>query len=214
MYQLYLTKWGGVDPETGLAQYWAKGDDGVEYLTDNATDAFNTNRVSTGNLMPKAYGGFGTTLYAYGVDFSMQFAYQFGGKIMDYTYMDFMNCGYKDDLGGAMHKDLYNAWTPDNRYTDVPRMDYNNQYSNYMYCDRWLVSSNYLSLTNITLGYTFKKDWVEKLGLTELRIYGAAENVALWTKRKGLDPRQGFVNSRNATYSPARVISGGIRVSF
>lgn len=80
--------------------------------------------------------------------------------------------------------------------------------------DRFLISSNYLSLNNITLGYTFPKAWTSKLGLSELRIYGAAENVALWSKRKGLDPRQGFLSSRNATYSPYRSISGGLRVSF
>jgi len=77
-----------------------------------------------------------------------------------------------------------------------------------------LISSNYLSLNNITLGYTFKKDWVKKLGLQELRIYGAAENVALWSARKGLDPRQSFTASENSTYSPSRTISGGIRVAF
>ena len=52
------------------------------------------------------------------------------------------------------------------------------------------------------------------LRLKGLRIYCSAENVALWSKRKGLDPRQGFVSSENATYSPIRAISGGVKVSF
>ena len=114
-----------------------------------------------------------------------------------------------------MHKDLLNAWTPTNTNTDVPRLATNDQYTVYTAAvDRWLVSSNYLALNNITIGYTFKRDWVKKLGLSELRIYGAAENVALWSARKGLDPRQSYLSSINATYSPSRTISGGIRVSF
>ena len=76
------------------------------------------------------------------------------------------------------------------------------------------LSSNYLSLNNLTLGYTFPSKWTAKLGLSSLRIYGQAENVALWSKRKGLDPRQGFLSSENYTYSPIRTLSGGIRVSF
>lgn len=215
MYQLYVTKYAGVDPTTGLALYWAKDANGNEYATTSGTQAYNTNRVSTGNLMPKAYGGFGTDLHAYGFDFSISFAYQFGGKIIDQTYCQLMYGGATAYIGQAMHKDLLNAWTPTNTNTDVPRLATNDQYTTYTAaCDRWLISSNYLSLNNITLGYTFKKDWVKKLGLQELRIYGAAENVALWSARKGLDPRQSFTASENSTYSPSRTISGGIRVAF
>ncbi len=215
MYQLYMVKYAGVNPDNGEAQYWALDENGVEYKTASATDAYITNRVGSGNLMPKGYGGFGTSVKAYGFDFSIQFAYQFGGRLLDYTYYDFMHCGKTRSLGMAMHKDLLNAWTPDNRDTDVPRMDTGDQFAQgYAATDRWLISSNFLSLNNITLGYSFKKNLIEKLGLEELRIYGAAENVALWSKRKGLDPRQSYVSSENSTYSPARVISGGLRITF
>ncbi|MCM1338006.1 MAG: SusC/RagA family TonB-linked outer membrane protein, partial [Candidatus Amulumruptor caecigallinarius] len=214
MYQLYLVKYAGVDPTTGMALYWDKDDAGNEFVTTSATDAYNHNRQSTGNLMPKGYGGFGTTVRAYGFDLSVSFAYQFGGKIMDYSYQALMYGGNTQSLGHAFHTDLLRAWTPENPYTDVPRLSTEDQYTNYSTCDRWLVSSNYLSLNNITLGYNFKKDWVNKIGLSELRIYGVAENVALWSARKGLDPRQGFVSSNNATYSPIRCISGGIRLAF
>ena len=215
MYQYYLTQYAGVEPTTGLALYYAKDENGVEYTTTSATEAYNTNRKSTGNMMPKGYGGFGTELKLYGFDLSLSFAYQFGGKIIDNTYCQLMYGGNTTYLGQAMHKDLLNAWTPTNTNTDVPRLATNDQYPVYTAAvDRWLVSSNYLALNNITIGYTFKRDWVKKLGLSELRIYGAAENVALWSARKGLDPRQSYLSSINATYSPSRTISGGIRVSF
>ena len=54
----------------------------------------------------------------------------------------------------------------------------------------------------------------EKIGIDGVRIYGAAENVALWSRRKGLDPRQSYLSSENSTYSPIRAITGGIRVNF
>ena len=240
MYNLYLVKWGGVDAESGDAMYWTYGNlldsdgnkipDGTdengntkykqgEFLTKDYDDAYNNNRQATGNIMPKAYGGFSTSIKAYGVDFSASFAYQLGGKILDYTYQGLMSNGLdsqgRTTYGQAMHKDLLNAWTPENTNTDVPRLTYQDQYHNATCTStRFLTSSNYLSLTNVTLGYTFPEKLISKLGLKELRIYGAAENVALWSKRKGLDPRQGFVSSENTTYSPVRAISGGLRVSF
>ncbi len=236
LYNMWLVHYAGVD-ENGIALYTArhnvKDENGndiqigtgylgepiyktEEYNTTNFTTARNTNRKETGNIMPKVYGGFGADVKAYGVDFSIQFAYQAGGKIFDSSYQGFMDPGSTSYLGHTWHKDIAKAWSPTNTATDVPRMANEGLASQYANAtsDRFLISSNYLSLNNITLGYTFPKAWTSKLGLSELRIYGAAENVALWSKRKGLDPRQGFTSSRNATYSPYRSISGGLRVSF
>lgn len=213
MYQLYLVKYAGVDPTTGVALYWTKDNEGKEVLTSSHSDAYNTNRVATGNLMPKAYGGFGTTLNAYGFDLSLSFAYQFGGKIYDNTYARLMHGFSSSYAGNNWHKDIRNAWTPENTNTDVPRLNSSDSYTNSQ-SDRFLISSNYLSLNNITVGYSFPKKLVNKMFLSELRLYFAAENVAVWTARKGLDPRQGYVSSNNSTYSPIRSVSGGLRVSF
>ena len=187
-----------------------------EYLTDNRSAAYNTNRKSTGNLMPKAYGGFGFDLKAYGFDLSMSFAYQFGGKIMDSAYMTYMSAFDKNYVGQAYHKDLLNAWTPNNTNTDVPALAYESPTGSAYnsVSTRFLISSNYLSLNNITVGYTIPAKWTTRIALNDVRLYFSAENVALWSKRKGMDPRQGFTSSDNSTYSPIRALSGGIRVSF
>ena len=58
--------------------------------------------------------------------------------------------------GSALHKDMLKAWTPENKNTDVPRININDQYTNRL-TDRFLTSSDYLSLQNITLGYTLPK---------------------------------------------------------
>ena len=230
MYQLYLVQYAGVDPATGLALYWdgnPKMDENgnamkdkagnyiieEEFLSTDYNHAYSYNRKSSGNLLPKAYGGFGTTLNFFGVDFSMAFAYQFGGRIWDYTYQDLMHGGASDRLGQNWHTDIFKAWTPENTITDVPRLD--NQDTNVnASSNRWLTSSNYLSLNNITLGYTFPARWVNKLGLSNVRIYGSAENLFVWTARKGMDPRQDFATSEGATYSGSRCISGGIHIEF
>ena len=52
------------------------------------------------------------------------------------------------------------------------------------------------------------------IGLNSIRIYGAADNVALFTARKGMDPRKGTMSTVASTYSALRTISGGIKVTF
>lgn len=219
MYQLYLVKYAGVDPATGKALYW-----GWDYNTDGekiegsygVKDIYNSkDRQCTGNLLPKFYGGFGTNLSLYGFDLSVAFSYQAGGKLLDYGYQDIMGSGYTSDYGHAWHKDILNAWTPENRFTDVPRLDATDSYSFSRYTtDRGLVSSNYLSLNNITIGYTIPTKVTKKFGVSALRIYFSGDNIALWSARKGLDPRQSFVSATTSTYTAVRCLSGGIKIEF
>ena len=185
-----------------------------ETTTTSYTEAYNTNRKITGNLMPKGYGGFGANLQAYGFDLSVAFAYQFGGKILDYTYMDLTNPGLADRIGMNFHKDMLNAWTDEN-HSDIPALNsVDSSNAANRTSTRYLISSNYVSLNNLTVGYTLPSKLVEKLKLGSVRVYFAGENLALWSKRKGLDPRQSYLTSENSTYSPIRALSGGVKVSF
>ena len=69
-------------------------------------------------------------------------------------------------------------------------------------------------MQKITLGYTLPKSWSTKVGVQKIRIYGVADNVWLWSKRQGLDPRQGIGASTASYYAPIRAISGGISITF
>ncbi|MDE7153766.1 MAG: TonB-dependent receptor [Muribaculaceae bacterium] len=189
-----------------------------EYDTNYWNEAYLTNRKPTGNILPKAYGGFGFSLKVYDFDISTSFSYQLGGKIYDNTYASYMwggNPSSSTRVGQAWHQDILKAWTPENTNTDVPRLALDEKFPYWnSLSTRFLTSSNYLSLNNITIGYTLPSKWVSKIGLTDVRVYGAAENVALWSRRKGLDPRQSYTAASNTDYSTMRSISGGIRVSF
>ena len=206
-----LTKEGNEKAYNAAVEAYNKNPE--KYATSDWSIANSTGREATGDLMPDVYGGFGTTIEFHGFDFGIQFAYQLGGKIWDYTYQDLMHGGATADAGQNWHKDIANAWTPENRNTSIPRLNSDDKYTNAS-SNRWLISSNYLSINNITLGYTLPKNFTRSLGLTSVRIYGAADNVALFSARKGMDPRQGYTSSTNATYGALRTISGGIKVTF
>jgi hypothetical protein len=76
-------------------------------------------------------------------------------------------------------------------------------------------------MNNITVGYTLPKKVVRKIGLSNVRVYFAGDNLALWSKRKGLDPRRSLTmgvstlgGGYSDTYAGLKTISGGISVSF
>ena len=160
------------------------------------------------------FGGFGTTLRAFGFDFAINFTYQIGGKQYDSTYARFMYSPTSSQTGFNYHVDLLNAWTPENKNTDVPRFQYGDSYSNAR-STRFITDASYLNLQNINVGYTLPQSLTSKVQISSLRIYVAAENLYYWSARKGFDPRQSFSSETTATnYSPMRTISGGITLKF
>lgn len=212
MYRMNLVEYAGVNDETGEAMYIALDENGDEFETADYALA-STYKKPSDDLLPTVYGGFGTSLDFYGFDVSVQASYQLGGEIYDAGYRRLMHGGYSSSAGQNWHKDIYNAWTPENQTTDVPRLNANDRYTNSI-STRWLTSSDYLSLNNITIGYSLPNNLISRVNISKVRIYLAAENVALWTKRKGLDPRQSFTTATTARYTPIRTISGGLNLSF
>ncbi|SFE39666.1 SusC/RagA family TonB-linked outer membrane protein [Sunxiuqinia elliptica] len=212
MYRMYLAEYAGVDAETGLAQYWAEDEDGNRIKTNDYSLA-QEYKTATEDLLPTVYGGFGTTIDAYGFDASIQFSYQLGGKIYDAGYAQLMHGGKASSAGTNWHKDINNAWTPTNTDTNVPRLNANDLYANSR-STRFITSSDYLSLNNITVGYTLPKNMANSVKFEKIRVYFTADNVALVSKRKGLDPRQSYVQATTARYTPIRTVSGGINLIF
>ena len=221
LYTYYLRKYAGVN-EYGQALYYLNdyNDDGTQKTTTNASDA---DRFLCGSPWADVYGGFGTSLTWKGLDFSVDFAYQLGGQFYDSGYQSAManNRGqlmHADALKGYSieafkfddHNELLNPWT-----ASVPMLTYDPNGNQTYTSDRWLTDASYLALQNITIGYTLPANLTKRFGVSKLRIYGTADNVWLWSKRQGMDPRIGFAGGSNTAYYPyVRTISGGVSVTF
>jgi len=209
MYTWYLPTYAGVG-EKGEALYYTTNADGELVPTSDYSAA--TYRLC-GSALPDVFGGFGTTIKAYGVDLTANFAFSIGGKKYDSAYQNLMSPPFSSNTGLAFHKDIFNAWTPENTNTDIPRWQYNDTYAA-TFCDRFLTDASYLSFKNVTLGYTFPKSLTKRIKIERLRIYGACENVAYWTARKGFDPRVGTMYGSYGGVSPMRSVSAGINIQF
>ena len=214
MYTWRLRKYAGV-ADDGQSLWYVHDDNGNLTTTTNPTEITkDIDFYDCGTALPDFYGGFNTSLNAYGFDFNVSFAYSVGGKVMDYGYMQLMTVPTAGLTGMALHKDLLNAWSSTNTDSNIPRLQYGDNYSAYT-SDRFLTNGSWLSLQNITLGYTFPKRWLQSLGITGLRLSVSGENLTYWSKRKGLDPRiNSYGGASNTKYAPSRTIMGGLSVQF
>lgn len=204
LYDFYMYEWRGVDSETGKPLYTGKEEDIVH-------EAANAKMVRTGkSSIPDIYGGISTSWTFFGVDLSAQFAYQLGGWTLDSNYQSLMSAG---SAGTNWHKDIFRRWTPQNTDTDVPRVQ--NRYQEASQTStRFLTKASYISLKNVTVGYTFPKTLTQKARISNLRVYVIGDNLWYMSKRRGLDVRQSFSGAAGFTYSALRTVSAGLSFTF
>lgn len=226
LYTFYMPTYAGVNKETGAPQWYTfktnsagefvrdENGERIREITESYSEASQNGRELHGNSTPKLYGGFNTSLNLYGFDLSVGFTYQIGGKVYDSGYASYMSSPFGSSVGENYHKDLYNAWTPQNTDTNVPRLQYNDEYTTST-SSRFLVDASYLNIQNIVLGYTLPQRITRKFLVQRLRVYVACDNVWYWSQREGLDPRQGFSGGTSLYYyAPIRTFSGGVTISF
>jgi hypothetical protein len=216
LYNWRLKDYAGVDATTGESLWWKNTlDEDGNVIGRETTNSWSdaSYYVTNETTIPKFYGGFGTTVKAYGFDFSVNFTYQVGGKQYDGTYATFMSSPVSD-AGYNFHKDILNSWSEDNTGSNIPRLQYGDTYSAAA-STRFLTDASYLNFQNLNFGYTLPTALTKKILIENLRLYLTCENLCYWSKRKGFDPRQSFSGSTNATYySPMRTVSVGASLTF
>jgi hypothetical protein len=80
--------------------------------------------------------------------------------------------------------------------------------------DRWLIDASFLNVRSITLSYKLPAALISKINGQEGSFFVGTENVALISKRKGMNVNQSFDGTTSNVYTPARIITAGININF
>jgi hypothetical protein len=233
----YLYHYAGVDQATGLPLYYHKvteDDHKNGMFADtpvgqgvNTTNYSLADRYEQGDVLPKWIGGFNTTLMYKNFDFTAVLAYQLGGLFFrrDFMYFHYANEMQRDNGTIGISEDLlHNTWTPTNTGAKFPMAMYNNGNgfgSGTMVGSGWTdmaqFSASYLSLKNVTLGYSLPQSLLKKTGIGNLRIFVEGDNLLLFSASSGIDPRMdltGGFSVDNYVYPFLRTWSAGINIDF
>ena len=199
-----------------------------DILVANASQA---SRYEIGDAIPALYGGFSATVRYKNLDLSAQFSYQIGGKFLSLDYGSnecgkYMS-GYNLKEGQAASSELIgNTWTESNLSAKFPMNYYSGDQtasgatqatSGINPTDLCVFDASYLSIKNITLGYTFPKKLVNKAHISNLRVYASADNPCLLFSHSGVDPRwsmTGGIEVGAFSYPYLSVYTFGINLDF
>jgi TonB-linked SusC/RagA family outer membrane protein len=152
------------------------------------------------------------TLNAYaswkGIDIAMLWTGTAGRK--DFWLNAFNNVNFGTSRYAVTQQQVTNPWSVENRDGSWPRIGGSgNNTAETMF---WLDDMSYLRLKNLQLGYTFPRPLFKKLGVTNFRIAGSAENLLTLTSFRGLDPEK--AGNNNNLYPLNKAYSLAVQLSF
>lgn len=227
LFNWYMYQYAGVDRRDGRALYeFNSAEYDINDLTtddytviDGATYTYKTTYARkdySGSSIPKIDGSLTTSVRYKDFELSGLFTFQTGGKVFDRPYRSLMSISEKPS---ALHKDVLNAWSPEQAGTGIdpkgiPALNSAQSTDNNDVSSRFLVSSDYFAIKNVTFTYNIPKNLLNKVGIKGLLLSATGENLATFTKRRGLSSQQDFNGIISNQYPPARVFSLGLNLKF
>ncbi len=164
-------------------------------------------RTILGNNLPVLSGGITNTLDYKEFDLSF-FVYTSQG-VMANSYFHTSHTGFFDATPGRFNSLKTNYWTPENPSNEWFQPSNQGPYAETLrYRDVSFVKVGY-----ITLGYSLKPQWIDRLKLQSLRLYVTGQNPFTFTSYEGWDPESSARNSWGAAHL-TRIWMGGLNVKF
>jgi hypothetical protein len=117
--------------------------------------------------------------------------------------------------------DWLNAWTPSNPSTTMPLIyltgsssDANSNIGSAS--TYYLKDGSFLRIKNLQVGYTLPKSIATHIAMSSLRVFASGDNLATFTKFKGLDPERvpSSSNNRYVVHPQNQVFSFGVKAVF
>ena len=114
-------------------------------------------------------------------------------------------------------REILNAWSPDNRGSNIPILSKNDNNGNFSTASDWyLEDASYLRLKNVTLSYDLSDVFCKWSHLNDrnsrLSVFLSGENLATITRYSGMDPECGGWYALK--YPVSRVFSLGVKLTY
>ena len=230
----FILRDGVVKPFDGKPQ---PGD--IKFAADNeAGDQFTRQYVKIGNGTPDCIGGFNNTFSFYGFDLSVFMKFSIGNDVYNATKHSMSPYALYQNVPAEFGNNYYRLVDPatGKKATTLARLkelnpneslrkwSLNTTNSSYItYPSSYYVEDgSYLRIAQLTLGYTFPKKWLQKIMISNARVYFTANNLATITGYSGYDPEVSSANDNvvctpgydSSTYPRSRSYVVGLNLTF
>ena len=229
---LFVTKSAGVDPASGrriflnaqgrqvLFQHIAPAGQSRFMYADGsvAPNVSSADAVVYKNTHAKIFGGWENNLRFKNFELNALFTYQMGNWLYYGT-----QAGLRDQRFWNNEVGVLNRWQKPGDVTEFPKPIFTDNISNgsAFPLDINVFKGDFVKLRTLTIGYSFPKNMLDKIKISNARFYVSGNNLVILTAYPGPDPEvssngNGTTNfgiDRN-TVANQRTITVGINVGF
>nr|WP_319268592.1 TonB-dependent receptor [uncultured Draconibacterium sp.] len=189
----------------------------VKFIDQNGDGKIDDlDKIKLGSAFPDFTAGMNLDMSYKGFDFKAFIYASVGNEIVNGHAYWIQTSGILSNYS----TDRLDRWTADNPSANEPRMVSNDPNQNWRFSDRYVEDGTYVRLRNVQLGYTLPKDFVEKMKLSNMRIYVSADNLLTFTDYSGWNPEIASYGGAlgggvdYATYPVPVIINGGVNLTF
>ena len=136
-------------------------------------------RTDIGDPIPEATMGFNVQLNYKGFDFAV-YSFASVGNDMVRNYESIA-----DDANRLTY--VLDRWTGEGSSTTVPKVTTAGN-TNRLFSDYFVEDASYFRIQSAQLGYSINPNFIEKSGISKVRLYAGVNNLYTFTKYKGYDP--------------------------
>lgn len=169
---LYLVRWAGVDPSTGMPMWYD--------INGDITRVFSAdNRVIIGSPNADFFGGFTNTFSYKNFNLSFLMIYSKGGQALNRVRLQTEHDG-RNILSDNPSTNLLDHWRYPGDLSVNPKLTTEANNSNRI-STRYLQDQTNIQFKNISLEYSIPQENLKKFFLKGASIYAQADNIAVWT---------------------------------
>jgi TonB-linked SusC/RagA family outer membrane protein len=210
----YMVKWAGINPDNGKNQFY-----NIDGTITETFAAGQAQLLKGKSPIASFFGTIGTDIRYKSFDLGARFYYSGGNYILN--VMDQVSASDGENVNNNQYTSAFNYWKKpgDNvRYANPLDATQNVTYDT----DKYLEKGDYISLRDVTLGYTLPTKYAKVIKTKNIRVFAQGTNLALWTKFRGL-PEVGESNRERSEfpgvfnlygYPPLQAYTFGIDVRF
>jgi TonB-linked SusC/RagA family outer membrane protein len=169
-------------------------------IYNNGIPVIETDKKVLGNITPDWTGGANFTMKYKGFDLTTLIDAKVGGDVHSMTYAWGRYAGTLEEsligretgvVGNGVMADGAGGYVPNNVVVSAKSFN-QNTYSNSIE-ESSIFDATYVKLRQVSIGYTFPKEWLDHTAITDIKFSVVARNLAiLYKAAPHIDPETGF----------------------
>ncbi len=196
VYSWYMPMWAGVNPDDGTVRWYKNFDEnGKPVVTGDPEEDYVTKwdaapSTIVGSASPWFSGGLNTSLHWKGFTLSANGNFVVGNTIYNKTRESMDHDGAYIGMNLMSHDNGlgWSRWQQPGDVATHPQPISGRKDGAEKTSSRYLENGSFFRLRNVTLAYNLPQTFLQKIRMTDARVYVSADNLWTLTRFSGMDP--------------------------